>query len=100
MSSEVVGSGNPIDTRSDLYSLGTVLYGILTGRPPLEGRGPAQTILEDTPVPPTTGQLSIPALFEGVVMQLQEKRSEDRPNSARQFVRDLERVAKYEGMKN
>ena len=102
MSPEVAGSGNPIDTRSDLYSLGTVLYALLTGRPPLEGRGPAQTtqmILEDTPVPPTTRQLSIPALFEGAVMQLLEKRPEDRPNSVRQLVRDLERVAKYEGMK-
>ena len=102
MSPEVAGSGNPIDTRSDLYSLGTVLYALLTGRPPLEGRGPAQTIqmiLEEEPAPPTTKQLSIPALFEGVVMQLLEKRPEDRPKSARQLVRDLERVAKYEGMK-
>lgn len=102
MSPEVAGSGEPVETRSDLYSLGTVLYALLTGRPPLEGRGPAQTlqmILEDEPAKPTTKQLSIPALLEGVVMHLLEKRPADRPKSARQLIRDLERVAKYEGMK-
>lgn len=102
MSPEAAGSGEPIDSRSDLYSLGTVLYALLTGRPPLEGRGPVQTIqkiLEEVPARPTTKQLSIPALFEGVVMHLLEKRPDDRPKSARQLVRDLDRVARYEGIK-
>ena len=102
MSPELAGSGEPVDSRSDLYSLGAVLYALLTGRPPFEGRSPARTlemILTEPPEKPTKRQLSIPPLLEGVVLHLLEKRPDGRPDSARVLVRDLGRVAKYVDIK-
>ena len=44
MSPEQLGIDQPIDHRSDIYSLGAALYAMLTARPPLEGRNARETI--------------------------------------------------------
>ena len=100
LSPEQVGSGHPVDHRSDLYQLGATLYALLTGRPPAEGRNVAdvvQRILTDTPQPPSRIHLAIPALLEGVILRLLEKRPEDRYVSAFTLQRELNRVSKYLG---
>jgi hypothetical protein len=100
LSPEQVGSGQPVDHRSDLYQLGATLYALLTGRPPAEGRNPGEIvgkILHETPPLPTRTHLAVPALMEGVVMRLLEKRPDDRFSSATALARELERVGRYLG---
>jgi serine/threonine protein kinase len=95
------GSSGTVDGRSDLYSLGATLYHVLTGRPPLEGDGLVDTlakIRQAEPVRPTKYQLAIPAQFEGTVLRLLAKRPEDRYQSATDLLKDLEWVAKLQGV--
>jgi serine/threonine-protein kinase len=96
---QTTGDGN-LDCRSDLYGLGATLYAVLTGRPPLEGRNPAETIFKiqtQKPDRPTKYHLSIPPLFEGLILRLLAKRPEDRYQTATNLLSDLHRVAKYQG---
>jgi len=99
-SPEQLGSGQPLDHRSDLYQLGATLYALLTGRPPLEGRTTAeliQRVLTEPPVPPSRIHLAVPALLEGVILRLLAKRPDDRYSSAEAVLKDLERVRRYLG---
>lgn len=99
-SPEQLGSGQPLDHRSDLYQLGATLYALLTGRPPLEGRTTAeliQRVLTEPPVPPSRIHLAVPALLEGVILRLLARRPDDRYSSAEAALKDLERVRRYLG---
>lgn len=99
-SPEQLGSGQPLDHRSDLYQLGATLYALLTGRPPLEGRTTAeliQRVLTEPPVPPSRIHLAVPALLEGVILRLLAKRPDDRYSSAEAALKDLERIRRYLG---
>jgi serine/threonine-protein kinase len=102
MSPERLVGTVPVDERSDLYSLGALLYALLTGRPPLAGTSVLETIrLIHTaePVRPKKYQLSISDLFEGVVLKLLAKRPEERYQRAADLLGQLERVVKYQGGK-
>ena len=97
-SPEQLGSGQPIDHRSDIYQLGANLYALLTGRHPFEGANiPAiiDQVLNNQPVPPTRYHLSIPALFEGTLSTMLAKRPQDRFDSARTLGEALVRVQNY-----
>jgi hypothetical protein len=90
-----------IDSRSDIFNLGSLLYSLLTGRPPFEGGSLAETITKirrEKPEDPKKYQLAIPKAFEGVVLQMLAKRPEDRYQTMAEVLRDLERVLKYQGM--
>lgn len=90
-----------VDARSDLYSLGALLYALLAGRPPFEGKNLIGTITQirnAEPVKPKKYQLAIPDLFEGIVLRLLAKRPEDRSQTATDLLKDLMRLAKYQGV--
>lgn len=99
---EQLADQDVIDARTDLYSLGATLYALLTSRPPFEGATPAETISAvlspSEPDPPTQRHLSIPTLFEGVVLRMLAFRPDDRPQDARALVTELERVGRYCGL--
>jgi hypothetical protein len=91
----------PVDERSDIYSLGALVYALLTGRPPFVGNSLLETlalIRNAEPVPPKKYQLSIAGLFEGVVLKMLAKRPEERFQSADELLFHLDRAVKYQGV--
>jgi len=86
--------GLPVDPRSDLYSLGVVLYEMVTGRPPFSGDTPlaiAYKHVQDQPAPPSTIVPEVPRGLEAIIMKLLQKRPDDRYPSAEALRADLNR---------
>ncbi|MEM7557718.1 MAG: serine/threonine-protein kinase [Planctomycetota bacterium] len=79
------GMGQTLDERSDLFSLGTVLYELCTGRSPFRADSTVATlkrICDEEPRPISSVNSDIPKWLEKLVMQLLEKRPEDRIQTA------------------
>jgi serine/threonine-protein kinase len=87
MSPEVV-MGNPADHRADLYSLGVIVFELLLGRLPFQGRNPQMTALAhvDHPVPrPTTLNRDFPRKLEVLLLRALDKNPNYRFQSASEF---------------
>jgi serine/threonine protein kinase len=90
------------DVRSDLYSVGATIYACLIGRPPFEGVNVLQTVLlirEQAPVPPRKALPAVPERFENVILRLLAKKPEERLQSARDLLVELEAIARQYGVK-
>jgi serine/threonine protein kinase len=101
MSPEQTTGQTDLDCRSDIYNLGATCYRMLTGHTPAEGKNAADTIRKiqsEVPPNPTKYQLSIPALFEGVVMKMLAKNRDERFANPTLLVKDLKRAAKFQGL--
>src|SRR5436309_2471681 len=89
--------GGEVDQRSDLYSLGIVLYELLTGKTPFEGDTPVEIAmkhLSNPPKPPSKLRPDIPRELDLVVLRALAKNPDDRYQSADEMEADLERVAR------
>ncbi|HZT17249.1 MAG TPA: Stk1 family PASTA domain-containing Ser/Thr kinase [Gaiellaceae bacterium] len=89
--------GAPVDPRSDLYSLGIVLYEMLTGKVPFTGDTPVEIAmkhLSQVPSPPSKLRPQVPHDLDAVVMRAIAKDPERRYGSAEEMEADLARVAR------
>jgi serine/threonine protein kinase len=95
MSPEQTGRMNrSVDSRSDLYSLGIILYQMLTGVLPHHATDPAEWVhchIARQPVPPSALRENIPATLSAVVLKLLAKTAEERYQTATGVEADLER---------
>lgn len=85
-------SGKTIDGSTDIYSLGVVLYEMLSGKVPFEGETPIAVALKhvrEKVIPPTRYNPSIPPLLESVVLKALSKDPKDRFESISDMMSDL-----------
>ncbi|HEU5036061.1 MAG TPA: Stk1 family PASTA domain-containing Ser/Thr kinase [Nocardioides sp.] len=86
--------GETVDSRSDVYSAGCLLYELLTGRPPFVGDSPvavAYQHVREPAVPPSDHDTDLPPEVDAIVMKALAKRVEDRYQSAAAMRSDIER---------
>jgi serine/threonine protein kinase len=84
--------GQPADHRSDLFSLGSLLYLLCTGRPAFAAESTLATlraICDDHPQPIRAANPEIPGWLEALVLRLLEKAPDDRPRSAGEVEQQL-----------
>src|SRR6516165_3023996 len=84
--------GEELDSRSDLFSLGVVLYEMATGKKPFVAKSSVLTmnaILKDKPISPLQLNPALPTEFEGIVGKALEKKREARYQSAANLREDL-----------
>lgn len=93
MSPEQVETPSEVDGLSDIYSLGCVLYEMLTGRPPFDGtmRMVLWQVLNELPKAPTLLDDRIPKPLEAICLKCLEKKPEQRYGSAEELGKDLQR---------
>jgi serine/threonine-protein kinase len=89
--------GDQLDGRSDLYSLGIVMYQMLTGDLPFHAETTMEMLLAHLQVPPMNvravrPELQIPEPVANLVMCLLEKKPEQRPADARTLIAEIERA--------
>jgi len=86
--------GETVDSRSDVYSAGCLLYELLTGRPPFVGDSPvavAYQHVREQAAPPSAHDADLPPAVDAIVMKALAKRLEDRYQSAAAMRSDIER---------
>ena len=96
ISPEQVKGERSLDQRSDLYSVGVVLYEMLCGRPPFESRSQFELMMahvNQAPTPPSSVQAKVPQLLDPLVLKALAKEAGDRYPSAAAFGAAIAEVA-------
>lgn len=88
--------GNYVDERSDIYSLGIVMYEMLTGKVPFDGDNPVTVALKhinEEIVPPREIEPGIPPALERCVMKATNKYQTKRYSSADELIQELDNIS-------
>ncbi len=88
--------GEKIDHRADLYSLGIILFELLTSKPPFISEDPLvlrSNHLEKIPSPPSAFKPSIPPGLDSLVLKLLQKKPEDRFQNVAELKEDLQKIS-------
>ncbi len=78
----------------DLYSLGVVLYEMMTGMVPFDGTSPGELMrkhLQATPIPPKDIQAGMPSYINRLILRLLSKQKQDRPRDAMELIGIVEK---------
>ena len=97
---QACGEIGRIGPAADVYSLGAMLYEILTGRRPFRGASPVDTlrdVVSSAPVPPSKHNQAIPRDLETICLKCLEKEPGRRYQTAAGLAADLERFCKHRG---
>ncbi|MCW5592207.1 MAG: serine/threonine protein kinase [Burkholderiales bacterium] len=87
--------GKSLDTRTDIFSLGVVLYEALTGMAPFDGdnvNAIMYATVNTTPPPPSTHNRGVPAMLDLIVAKAMAKSLDDRYQTVKEFADDLREV--------
>ncbi|GAA5508261.1 serine/threonine-protein kinase PknD [Novipirellula caenicola] len=94
MSPEQAAGGRDVNETSDIYSLGAILYALLTGHPPHQGQSAAdilRSVLHDDPISPRLIRHTIPTDLEAICLKAMHYEAECRYRSAEALAEDLDR---------
>ena len=90
--------GDALDARSDVYSVGIILYQLLVGHVPFSAENALGVVLKqvtDEPVPPSRVRPGVNARLEAICMRALKKSCDDRYQTAKEMRRDLRNVFGY-----
>ncbi len=93
--------GGRVDSRSDIYSLGVVMYEMMSGRPPYDGESPVAVAIQHInggAAMPSTLNPNIPGGLEQIIMHAMAHEPESRYNSATQMLKDMDEFRKDPGI--
>ena len=93
-------TGAPIDGRADLFSLGVILYSLVTGEQPFPGEtmtAVSYKVVHTLPVPPSKLNPAIPARLESVIMKCLAKSPADRYQTGEELAQGLAAVRAHSG---
>lgn len=99
---QVSGPQKYVDSRTDIYALGAMLYTIITGRPPFSAESMSELlekIENEDPIPPGKIIAGIPRDVDSIILKAMNKNKAKRYGSGKEFADDIERAQKGEPVK-